>query len=91
MKGEYELLVGEGAAGEHCGMWGSRGLMTYVFHYQPFSNISAGVVASQWSRGGGLSPPEADLYLRPNCLLNITDHQSCQKKELLCPNHKKEG
>lgn len=44
MNGEYELLVGEGVAGEHCGIWG---LMTHVFHYDPFSNISSGLVAQQ--------------------------------------------
>lgn len=61
--------------------------MTYVFHYRSFSNISSGLVASQSAGGGGLGPPEIDLFLRPNCLLNIIDHQSCQKrggkKELL--------
>lgn len=35
-------------------------------------------MASQSARAGGLAPPEIDLFLRPNCLLNIIDHQSCQ-------------
>lgn len=54
--------------------------MTYVFHYRSFSNISSGLVASQSTGGGGLGPPEIDLFLRPNCLLNIIDHQSCHRK-----------
>lgn len=49
-----------------------------------------GLVALQRAWGGGLGLPEIDLFLRPNCLLNITDHQSRQKKELLCAHHKKE-
>lgn len=55
--------------------------MTYVFHYCSFSNISAGLVASQSAWEGGLGPPEIDLFLRPNCLLNIIDHQSCHREE----------
>lgn len=55
--------------------------MTYVFHYGSFSNISSGLVASQSAWEGGLGPPEIDLFLRPNCLLNIIDHQSCHREE----------
>lgn len=55
--------------------------MTYVFHYCSFSNIFSGLVASQSAWEGGLGPPEIDLFLQPNCLLNIIDHQSCQRKE----------
>lgn len=30
---------------------------------------------------GGLGAPEIDLFLRPNCLLNIIDHQSCHREK----------
>lgn len=67
---------------------------TYVFHYHSFSNISSGLVASQSAWEGGLGPPEIDLFLHPNCLLNIIDHQSCHreegKKELLQVPQKRE-
>lgn len=63
--------------------------MTHVFHYTHFQTFLQ-ELWQQRAGGGGLGPPEIDLFLRPNCLLNITDHQSCQKKELLRPHHKKE-
>lgn len=66
--------MGSGAPRDLC-------CMTYVFHYSSFSNISSGLVASQSAWEGGLGPPEIDLFLRPNCLLNIIDHQSCHREE----------
>lgn len=68
--------------------------MTYVFHYSSFSNISPGLVASQSAWEGGLGPPEIDLFLCPNCLLNIIDHQSCHREEgekRSCYVHRKKG
>lgn len=77
------LLLSEGTSQKLNGCGALRGLccMTHVFYYCSFSNISAGLVASQSVWGWGLDPPEIDLFLHPNCLLNIIDHQRCHREE----------
>lgn len=75
------LLKEPAVSSTGCGAPRDLCCMTYVFHYGSFSNISSGLVASQSAWEGGLGPPEIDLFLRPNCLLNIIDHQSCHREE----------
>lgn len=89
-------LLAEGAGSEQNWIRGSRGPLLHDIC------VLLQFISKHFFRTCGFTvclrrrirPPEIDLFLRPYCLLNIIDHQSCHREEkkrscYMC--HKKES
>ena len=60
--------------------------MTYVFHYGPFQPFLQDLwFHSLLQMRITVDRLELDLFRHNNCLLNIIDHQSCQRKIKIDP------